>query len=55
MKNQKLGEVKSFVQLEKSRAEAVCSDSKLRLFDSFSDIENIVREMLVFIRLSLEL
>lgn len=44
-----------FCAVGKYRAGAVYADSKLRLLDFFSIMGNIIHEMFVFIRISLEL
>lgn len=55
MKNLKSRKIKSFVQLVNSRAGNKSADPKLRLFNSFSVMKNIVNGTLVFIRITLEL
>lgn len=55
MKKWEVGRNQIFCAVGKYRAGAVYADSKLRLFDFFSTMENIFQEMLVFIRISLEL
>lgn len=55
MKKSEVGRNQIFCAVGKYRAGAVYADSKLRLFDFFSIKENIIHEMLVFIRISPEL
>lgn len=55
MKKWEVGRNQIFCAVGKYRAGAVYADSKLRLSDFFSIMENIIHEMLVFIRISLEL
>ena len=55
MKKSEVGRNQIFCAVGKYRAGAVHADSKLRLFDFFSIMENKIHEMLVFIRICLEL
>ena len=54
-KKPEIGRNHIFCSVGKYRAGAVHADSKLRLFDFFLIMENIIHEMLVFIRITLQL